>query len=120
MNVLIVDDILLNRILLSELVKKMGYTFLQAQNGKEAIQLIKIHNFDVVLMDIEMPVMNGLEAVREIRNLPGILKDTPVIALTAHNPDDFMEEFTSAGFNELITKPYLIDKVDKIINKYKK
>ena len=82
--------------------------------------MVKEKNFDVVLIDIEMPVMNGLEAMKEIRKLNGIQKEIPVIALTAHNPDDFMEEFSAAGFNELITKPYLLDKVNQAIKKYKK
>ncbi len=118
MNVLIVDDIMLNRILLGELIKKLGYTFKQAQNGKEALDLVSEGVFDVVLMDIEMPVMNGIEATRNIRQLAGDKGKTPVIALTAHNPDDFMEEYSSAGFNELITKPYLLDKVDRVIKKF--
>jgi CheY-like chemotaxis protein len=118
MNVLIVDDIMLNRILLGELIKKLGYTFKQAQNGKEALEFVSDGGFDVVLMDIEMPVMNGIEATRNIRQLAGPKGKTPVIALTAHNPDDFMEEFSTAGFNELITKPYLLEKVDRVIRKF--
>jgi CheY-like chemotaxis protein len=118
MNVLIVDDIMLNRILLGELIKKLGYTCKQAQNGKEALELVTSGGFDIVLMDIEMPVMNGIEATRSIRQLAGDRGKTPVIALTAHNPDDFMEEYSSAGFNELITKPYLLDKVDRVIKKF--
>ena len=117
MKVLIVDDILLNRILLTELVKRLGYTYQQAQNGKEALKFVETEHFDIVLMDIEMPVMNGLEATRNIRKLSGEERKTPIVALTAHNPDDFMEEFTTAGFDELITKPYLLEKVDNIIKK---
>ncbi len=117
MNILVVDDIVLNRILLGELIKKLGYNFQQAQNGKEALELVKSSNYDLVLMDIEMPVMNGIEATRNIRLLAAPKSKIPIVALTAHNPDDFMEEYSSAGFNELITKPYVLDKIERVIKK---
>lgn len=116
-NVLIVDDIVINRILLTELVKKLGYKHQHAANGKEAIEALQSRNIDIVLMDIEMPVMNGVEATHYIRKqLKPPLSEIPVIALTAHNPDDFFDTFEEAGFDDLITKPYLLDKISLAID----
>ncbi|HOZ13772.1 MAG TPA: response regulator [Tenuifilaceae bacterium] len=115
--ILIVDDIFVNRLLLKEVVKNICSQCFEAQNGKEAIDIIKREKVDLVFMDIEMPVMNGLETTKYIREkLPSPLRFTPVIALTAHNPANFFEDFHDAGFDYLMTKPYSIDKITKAIH----
>lgn len=119
MNILIVDDIIMNRILLSEIIKTLGYSYQQANNGKEAIEILTNNKIDVVLMDIEMPVMNGLETTIHIRTkLNNTLKNIPIIALTAHDPNDFFDDFNTAGFNNLLTKPYTISRLSTILNEY--
>lgn len=116
---LIVDDIFVNRILLSEIASEIGCEFKLASNGKEAIQQLQSLHFDMILMDIEMPVMNGLETTKFIRNEFDKEKSKiPIVALTAHNPNDFFDEFNSAGFDELLTKPYLISKIQKVIQDF--
>ncbi|MFA6401946.1 MAG: response regulator [Salinivirgaceae bacterium] len=116
---LIVDDVFVNRILLSEIVKEIGCDFKLASNGKEAIQQLELNSFDLVLMDIEMPVMNGLETTKYIRqNMSAKLSKIPIVALTAHNPNDFFDEFSTAGFDELMTKPYLIVKIKQLIERF--
>ena len=118
-NILIVDDIFVNRLLLSEIIKKIGYNFTEAKNGKEAVDFLQAQDYDMVLMDIEMPVMNGLETTRYIRdkfNTPK--KNIPIVAITAYNPKDFFDEYKNAGFNGLVTKPYLKGKISKIITKF--
>ncbi len=115
--ILIVDDIFVNRLLLKEVVKNICSQCFEAQNGKEAIDIIQREKVDLVFMDIEMPVMNGLETTKYIREkLPSPLRFTPVIALTAHNPANFFEDFRDAGFDYLMTKPYSIDKITKAIH----
>ena len=114
--VLIVDDIVINRVLLTEYMKKLGFENAQAANGKEAIRLIQQESIDLILMDIEMPVMNGVETARYIRKeMDKPFSELPIIALTAHNPNDFFETFDQAGFDDLITKPYLLDKIERTI-----
>jgi len=116
---LIVDDIYVNRILLSEIAREMGCDFMVANNGKEAIRLLETDTFDLILMDIEMPVMNGLETTKYIRTqIKSEISKIPIIALTAHNPNDFFEEFNLAGFDELLTKPYLISKIQGVVDKF--
>ena len=117
LKILIVDDIFTNRLLLSELIKTLGHETVQASNGKEALDLMSNENYDLVLMDIEMPVMNGIETTGLIRKtLPSPKNNTAIVALTAHNPGLFFEDFNDAGFNELITKPYSLDKIIELIH----
>ena len=110
--ILIVDDIFTNRLLLSELIKSTGNEVVQVENGEEAIEIIKKEEIHLVFMDIEMPVMNGIETCNYIRNeMQYPLNAIPIIALTAHNPDLFFEDYTDVGFDEIITKPYSVDKI---------
>lgn len=118
---LVVDDIFVNRILLSEIISEINCECKLASNGKEAIEKLEEHEFDLVLMDIEMPVMNGLETTKFIRTeMKESVSTMPIVALTAHNPNDFFDEFNSAGFDELVTKPYLINKIKDIVDKFVK
>jgi len=117
MRILIVDDIFTNRLLLVELLKTIGHEYAQVENGKEAIEAMNREEFDIVLMDIEMPVMNGLETVVYIRkNFPYPKNKIPIVALTAHNPQLFFEDFKDAGFDKLLTKPYNLEKLSGIID----
>jgi CheY-like chemotaxis protein len=117
LKILIVDDIFTNRLLLSELIKSLSHFSVQAENGKQAIDFLEKENFDLVLMDIEMPVMNGIETTELIRKtFPSPKNVIPIVALTAHNPSLFFDDFSDAGFDELITKPYSLDKIVELIN----
>ena len=115
--ILIVDDIFTNRLLLSELIKTLGHDSLEAENGKEAIEQLEKQEIDLVLMDIEMPVMNGIETCDYIRNELEYPKNaTTVVALTAHNPNIFFDDYSDAGFDELLTKPYSLGKIIELID----
>ena len=119
--ILIVDDIFVNRLLIKEIVKKINAKCFEAENGKQAIEVFEKNDIDVILMDIEMPVMNGLETTRYIRQkLQRPKKDIPIIALTAHNPFTFFEDFKDVGFNQLMTKPYSVTKVLSVIQEVNK
>jgi CheY-like chemotaxis protein len=116
MRILVVDDIFTNRYLLTELLKTLGHNYTQVENGKEAIEVLEKEDFDLVLMDIEMPVMNGIEAVFHIRNsFPAPKNRIPIVALTAHNPQLFFEDFKDSKFDSLLTKPYNLEKLSGII-----
>jgi len=108
--ILIVDDIFVNRLLLKEIVQKFCSKFYEAQNGREAIEILNREDLDVILMDIEMPIMNGIETTKYIREkILSPKKHVPIIALTAHNPLTFFNDFKDVGFNQLLTKPYSRD-----------
>lgn len=116
-NFLVVDDIIMNRILLKEITKEYANSVFEAKNGKEALLILEDNEIDVILMDIEMPVMNGLEATKYIREeLTHPKNKTKIIALTAHNPDDFFDDYNNAGFDELLTKPYSFEKILGILS----
>ena len=117
LKILVVDDIYTNRYLLSELIKLTGNQAVETENGQEAIDILRAEEIHMVFMDIEMPVMNGVETTQYIRNeLPSPLNAITVIALTAHNPELFFEDYSDAGFDELITKPYSVEKIRAIIS----
>ena len=119
LKVIIADDIFTNRLLLSEIIEDLGHDFITTENGKEAVDALLNNKIDMVLMDIEMPVMNGLEATRYIReNLPSPKCYTPVIALTAHNPKIFFDDFKDVGFDQLLTKPYSVKKISELFDSF--
>ena len=116
LKVLVVDDIFANRLLLSEIIKDLDCECVEASNGKEAVDELENSDFDIVLLDIEMPIMNGIETVKYIRNkLDAPKNQIPVIALTAHNPSLFFDDYNDVGFTDLLTKPYSIDKITSVI-----
>jgi CheY-like chemotaxis protein len=116
LRILVVDDIFTNRYLLSELIRMTGNEAILAENGQQAIEVLKNEQIHLVFMDIEMPVMNGIETTQYIRSeMASPLNVIPIIALTAHNPELFFEDFSDVGFDELITKPYSIEKIKEKI-----
>lgn len=116
--IILVDDKEIFRKSLAETLKTVGEIEIigEASNGKEFLELLKTKQPEIVFMDIEMPVMNGIETTDYIRKeMEYPLNIIPIIALTAHNPDIFFEDFADVGFDELITKPYSIDKIKEKI-----
>ena len=112
LRILVVDDTYTNRYLLSELIKLSGHEAIMAENGEQAIEIMKSQEIHMVFMDIEMPVMNGIETTQYIRNeMAPPLNAIPIIALTAHNPDIFFDDYSEVGFDELVTKPYSVEKI---------
>ena len=115
--ILIVDDILANRLVLSNITSIIGCNHTTARNGEEAISLASRQHFDLILMDLEMPVMNGLETTALIRTMSPN-RTTPIIALTAHNADEIAEELKANGFSGIIEKPFKIDSIKLLVEKY--
>ena len=116
MKVLIVDDIFTNRLLLAEVLRSMDIEFDEVENGREAIDAFEKIDYDLILMDIEMPVMNGLETTRYIREEMSPPKnEVMIVALTAHNPQLFFDDFQDVGFDQLLTKPYSLDKLSDLL-----
>ncbi|GAB5442643.1 MAG: ATP-binding protein [Fuerstiella sp.] len=114
--ILIVDDEKANRGLASIHIKRAGGTSAEACNGREAVDLLMQEEFDVVLMDFNMPVMGGLDATRELRRLGN---NVPVIALTANVLEDDRQAAYDAGCNGFLTKPIrmadLVDGIRKLL-----
>ncbi len=106
-NLLLAEDNEINQILAQTIIGSWGVNVLTASNGLEALKLLKENDVDIVFMDIQMPVMNGIEATEAIRNLTDPVKAaTPVIAVTANAIKGTETKYFSAGMNDYITKPY--------------
>lgn len=106
LKVLLTEDNVVNQKLAVGLLSKYGHTVLIANNGQEAVDALLNETFDVVLMDVQMPVLDGLEATRAIReNEKESGKKTPIIAMTAHAMKGDREDCIDAGMDEYVTKP---------------
>ncbi len=112
--VLIVDDILMNRVLLGEIVMQLGYEVEFAENGKVAIDILLQTKIPYVLMDVEMPVMTGIEATQRIKS-DFKLHKTKIIGVTAHDPRTFFKDYADVKFDGFITKPYTIERVGSVL-----
>ncbi|SFL57848.1 two-component system, NarL family, sensor histidine kinase EvgS [Desulfomicrobium norvegicum] len=109
--VLLVEDDPSNRIPTQKLLEKAGHEVALAENGRQALELLAENDFDCVLMDIQMPVMDGIEAARIIREsvVLGPKRNIPIIALTAYAMEGDREKFLAAGMNGYVAKPVEID-----------
>jgi signal transduction histidine kinase/DNA-binding NarL/FixJ family response regulator len=105
LRILVVDDSAMNRDITEGLLRTAGHVVSQADNGEAALRLVAAQDFDVVLMDLRMPVVDGMTAVRQIRAMPGPRGQTPVIAVTAQVMDDEGAALLAAGFQGLLIKP---------------
>ena len=103
-NVLLVEDNIINQQVARELLEGMGLSVQTVNNGKQAIDAIERHNFDLVLMDLQMPEMDGYEATRRIRSKEKYAR-LPLIAMTAHAMADEREQCLAVGMDEHIPKP---------------
>jgi PAS domain S-box-containing protein len=116
-HILIVEDNEINQIVASQLLESMGATFDIANDGKEAIEAVKKNTYDVVLMDIQMPVMDGIQATAYIRKELEMV-DLPIIALTADVTTEIKEKLDDAGANDFLQKPINVDEFQQKIAKY--
>ena len=117
LKILLVEDNLLNQRVVTFSLKKYDHEVTIANNGLEAVEKFGENKFDVILMDIMMPVMDGLEAtvkIREVEKNNGIEKRTPIIALTANTMDNDKEKCLSYGMDEFLAKPFDIEKLNVI------
>ena len=119
---LVVDDNQINRLLINKVLKKWGATADFAENGVEAINKVKENqNYDVVLMDIHMPEMGGLEATGVIRGIQQpYFQQLPIIALTASMLNSQMDQIGDAGMNDYILKPFDPKTLFEKLSRYQK
>ncbi|MFN3669051.1 MAG: ATP-binding protein [Brevundimonas sp.] len=105
LHVLIVDDNATNRFVAAKVLELFGCSSEAVEDGRQAVDRVQAAPFDLVLMDIKMPVMDGVEATRRIRNLPGTVAGLPILALTANADPRDEAEYLAAGMNGVAQKP---------------
>lgn len=118
--VLVVEDNPVNQMVIVGMLKACQYQSDVAENGKEAIDKFKENDYELILMDCEMPIMNGYEATTQIRSIEkenGIETPVPIAALTAHALQDVEQKCMEVGMNEFVTKPLKLDVVKGLLSR---
>jgi CheY-like chemotaxis protein len=116
--ILVAEDVEINREIVKSVLERDGHEVAFAHDGAEALRLVQESGFDLVLMDIQMPIMDGVEATRLIRSLDGPVRDIPVVALTANVMAAEQEKYIAAGMNECLMKPIDWDRMRLAIGRY--
>lgn len=117
--VLLVEDNLINQIVATNFIRGWAMEVDVANNGKEAVDMVHDKRYDLVLMDIQMPVMDGYEAARRIRGMSDVrYKEVPIIALTASAMFGMRDKVLEAGMNDFISKPFVPADLEAVIRKY--
>lgn len=116
LSVLLVEDNEINRIVAREMLQAEGHTVQEAHDGQKGVQAAKAARFDLILMDVSMPIMDGRTATRKIRTEDGASRDTPIFALTANAMHDEQKEFLADGMNAILTKPLSRDALRTLLH----
>ena len=120
LRVLIAEDNAMNLLLVQKMVEKIDAQVEVATNGKEAIDAVRAGDFDVVLMDVQMPEMDGIEATKYIREHVEKARNLPIIAVTANAMDGDREKYFAAGMNGYVSKPInrqkLLGEIDRLVS----
>jgi len=118
-HILIVDDTIMNLVVAKGLLKNTGIQIDTAESGRESIEMCKNNSYDLILMDQRMPEMDGITAMKEIRNIDNSMNsDTPFICLTADAVSGAKEKYLSEGFDDYLSKPIDSRALEKILIKY--
>lgn len=113
--ILVVDDFDDTRLLLRTWLERKGYQVVEAENGNEAVNAVEAQPPDLIIMDVEMPELDGLSATRKIRAMPG-LATVPILAVSAYGADQFRDSALEAGCNEYVATPFEPEELEKLIS----
>ncbi len=114
--ILIVDDSKINLKVANQILKPYNFNVKLVESGFEALEIMESQTFDLILMDIMMPKMNGVETLRRLKNIDGF--DIPVVALTADAIEGKEEQYLQAGFDDYLSKPIDKNQLDRVLNKF--
>jgi CheY-like chemotaxis protein len=114
--VLVVEDFEDNRFMMRRLLEMSGYRVIEAVNGQEAVETAQREQPDLILMDLSLPLLDGLAATRRIREQEG-LREVPIVAVSAHDTADFHADALAAGCNEYVTKPIDFDQLEGLLSR---
>ncbi|HEX8422336.1 MAG TPA: response regulator, partial [Pyrinomonadaceae bacterium] len=114
--VLVVEDFEDNRFMMRRLLEMSGYRVLEAINGEEAVEVARRERPGLILMDLSLPLLDGLAATRRIRQHED-LRDVPIVAVSAHDTADFHADALAAGCNDYVTKPIDFDQLEALLGR---
>jgi two-component system, cell cycle response regulator DivK len=117
--VLVVDDFDDTRLLLRTWLQRKGFRVIEAENGKQAVAAARSHSPDFIIMDVEMPELDGLEATRQIRQLNQIPR-IPIVAVSAYGADQYRAQALEAGCDEYVSTPFDPEELEKLIRSFLK
>ncbi len=117
-SIMVVDDDPINILLISEVLRRMGFEIIQMRNGKEALEAVPLYEPGLIFMDVNMPEMDGYTATRLIRQLPAPYCSVPVIALTADAMKGDRERCIEAGMNSYVSKPFKIEAIEQVLKEH--
>ena len=119
LSILVVEDDRVNQIALSRMLQKMDHEATCVGDGQKALDILKENKFDCIFMDIQMPILDGIETTRHIRTNPEFadIADTPIVALTAHAMPEDRENFLKVGMNDYISKPVSFEQLAAVLKR---
>jgi CheY-like chemotaxis protein len=109
----VAEDSVDTRQMLKRALEIKGYRVLEATNGKEALELTKTYQPNLILVDLNMPVLDGLETIRYVRMMKGANDQIPIVAMTAFHVYGMEEAAVEAGCNDYLIKPFDLEELDK-------
>jgi two-component system cell cycle response regulator DivK len=114
--IMVVEDFEDNRFMMRRLLEMSGYNVIEAVNGEEAVEMAFKERPSLILMDLSLPLLDGLAATRRIRELPE-LNHVPIVAVSAHDTADFHADALAAGCNDYVTKPIDFDELEQLLER---
>lgn len=115
--IMVAEDYADTRTMMRKLLEMNGYEVVEAANGQEAVELVRQDCPDLILMDLNMPLMDGLAATEQIRECRELCQKVTILAITAHDTYGMKEAALEAGCNGYLTKPIDFDHLQKVINR---
>jgi CheY-like chemotaxis protein len=115
--IMIVEDYDDTRYLLKRLLESKGYRVLEAVNGQEAVEIAQTEHPDLILMDLDLPILDGIEATQHLRQ-QSATKSVPIVAVTAYPMSYTYVKAFAKGCNEYLSKPIDFDELDKLLTRY--
>jgi CheY-like chemotaxis protein len=101
--------------MLKRALELKGYRVLEAENGRQALDLTREYKPNLIIVDLNMPVLDGLETIKFVRMMKGTAEQVPIVAITAFDVYGMQEAASEAGCNEYISKPFDLDHLDKVM-----
>jgi len=117
MRILVVEDNVVNLTVAKRFIERIGHQAATAENGQDALDMLSEAHYDLILMDVQMPIMDGMEATRRIRAGETLNSRAPIVAMTAHTLEDDRDRFLEAGMDDYLPKPMSLNSLDELIQK---